>query len=85
MRNKNKYLSLINFMAKTSSSGIFEKMNTIFTVDFFLSHCKHGITWGVRTPCWVLQPWCHVGCLNAMPNRPDFSYPNQFHLNFHFR
>ena len=61
----------------------------MLNVQILFEHYKHGVTWGVRTPCWVLEPRYLMGCLNVMHNRRDFSWPNQFYFilssfNFHF-
>ena len=49
----NYYLSLINFKVKTSSSETFFKEHDAGCSNSF-GCCKHGVTWCVRKPCWVL-------------------------------
>ena len=45
---------LINFEVKTSSSEIFLKNELGVVCSNFFGCCKHGVMWGVSTPCWVL-------------------------------
>ena len=54
MRNNN-YLNLINFKVKLHRQSLvfFINEHDVGCSNFFES-CKHGVTWGVRTPRCVL-------------------------------
>ena len=53
---QNNYSGLINFEVRTSSSKTFLKKLTQCCMCIFsiFVRCKHDVTWGVRTLCWVL-------------------------------